>query len=53
MKVKELKMDFDAGGNTEVAVWVDCETTEDIDAIIEWLKMAKKAMLAWDGWGPG
>ena len=47
MKISELKMECTSDGETEVTIWARCTTQEDVDAMIEWMKLGKQVMRRW------
>lgn len=47
MNIRELRMDCEKDGETGITIWATCDTPQDIDAMIEWMKLGKQVMRRW------
>lgn len=47
LSITTLEIEGEPGGGSKVKVWVSCGTPDDIDDVIEWLKLAKTVMEQW------
>ena len=47
LDITDLSVAYHSDGDSIVKVWARCSTTEDIDDIISWLKLAKVMMETW------
>jgi hypothetical protein len=48
LDVTSLDMECHDDGTTKVTVWVKCWSSDDIDDVIAWLKLAKSMMKSWE-----
>lgn len=47
MKLHKLTLESEPDGTTTVSIWADCETPQDVQVLIEWLKLAKSFSTYW------
>jgi hypothetical protein len=47
LDVTNLAIECDADGSAKVTAWCKCRSPDDIDDVIEWLKLAKTFMEKW------
>lgn len=48
MKVTQLRVDSGDDGCSNVTVWADCHSAEDVEDLIQWLRFAARLMRQWD-----
>lgn len=48
MQIRNLKIDSCANGRTLVEVWANLYTQQDVDDLIEWLRLSKVVMARWE-----
>jgi len=47
MRVHELIVKSESCGTSTISLWVECYDTDDIDALIAWLKLARRMSDDW------
>jgi hypothetical protein len=45
--MKQKRIDCCDDGNSEVSVWCELNSPEDVEMLIAWLKLAKTMMVGW------
>lgn len=48
MDITSLDIECRGAGRSVVKVWAKCQTQDDVDDIIAWLKLAKGVMATWE-----
>lgn len=48
LDVTDLGLECFADGSIKVTVWCKCWSSDDIEDVIAWLKLAKATMLRWE-----
>jgi hypothetical protein len=45
--MRQQRIDCCEDGETEISVWGDLDSPEDVEQLIAWLKLAKNLMVGW------